>query len=63
MKRIVFHLGDMIFGQHIQSWISKNSFYPILALTATADKATRKDISQQLNLKNRNYLSFLDRKI
>jgi superfamily II DNA helicase RecQ len=54
MRHIVFLLGDMTLDLLYQSRIFKKTlpFYSILALTATADKATRKDISQQLNLLN-----------
>jgi hypothetical protein len=48
----------MIFGQFIQNlgYLKIASLLSILALTATADKATRKTLAK-LNLKIRNYLS------
>ena len=65
MKRIVFPLGDMIFRPSYQQLgFLKKSFpdTPIIALTATADKATRKDIVDQLNIPHaKQYISSFDR--
>jgi superfamily II DNA helicase RecQ len=52
MRHIVFWGHDFRPAYINLGYLKNASLYSILALTATADKATRVDISQQLNLLN-----------
>ena len=65
MKHIVFHSGGMIFRpEYTQLGGLKASFpnAPIMALTATADYATRQDILTHLKLDNpHKYIGSFDR--